>query len=227
MSATVIPVRLATGRVHAELSKRGEQVSYTALLAAMAKTLKALPGAGLPIPVDQAAKMCEVLVVVVDNGDEAMWINGQIILSSEAECGDAAVFPTAQRIAEAFDLQPVLVTVKTPAEEDWNFDDVYRLAQQQIASGEFVTEPRRTRTPGYACGGFVVGHRARVAFTREIGTIVELIEQDNKPLRLVIEFGTPQPVDVPDGAVSNRFEIDARTVTATWPGAPASALPMS
>lgn len=68
---------------------------------------------------------------------------------------------------------------------------------------------------GFSVGGFTVGHRASVGFTKAIATIVG-IKDDGGRRKVTIEFDEPQPVDVPEGATARRFELDFRTIKSTW-----------
>lgn len=68
---------------------------------------------------------------------------------------------------------------------------------------------------GFSLGGFTVGHRAAVGFTKAVATIVG-IKDDGDRRKVTVEFDESQPVDVPEGATAKRFELDFRAIKSTW-----------
>lgn len=68
---------------------------------------------------------------------------------------------------------------------------------------------------GFTLGGFTVGHRATVGFTKAIGTIVGIHDEGSRR-KVTVEFDEPQPVDAPAGATATRFELDFRAIQSTW-----------
>lgn len=64
-------------------------------------------------------------------------------------------------------------------------------------------------------GGFTVGHKATVAFSKEPGTIVDLMTRGGRQMA-IIEFRVAQPVDGPDGVTARRFEVGLLSITSTW-----------
>lgn len=71
---------------------------------------------------------------------------------------------------------------------------------------------------GDTLGGFTVGHRATMRGNPTAGYIVG-IREEGEVVRVLLDFAEPQPVDVPGGATSTRFELDYRKVTSTWTSA--------
>lgn len=63
--------------------------------------------------------------------------------------------------------------------------------------------------------GFTVGNRAKVGFTKTIGTILG-IKNEGGEIRVTVGFEIPQPVDAPAGATADRFELGWRAIQATW-----------
>jgi hypothetical protein len=68
---------------------------------------------------------------------------------------------------------------------------------------------------GTTVGGFTVGHRATVSFTKAIGTIVGVGVSDGTTM-VTLDFAEPQPVDIPEGARTKRFFLDFKSIKSTW-----------
>ena len=71
------------------------------------------------------------------------------------------------------------------------------------------------QTNGYTLGGFTVGHAATICRCAAVGTIVGVDEREGRCI-VTVEFDEPQPVDVPEGATSKRFELAHTAITSTW-----------
>lgn len=68
---------------------------------------------------------------------------------------------------------------------------------------------------GCAVGGFTVGNAATMVRCQAVGTIVGVEDRDGRRM-VTVEFDDPQPVDVPEGATSKRFELPHTSITSTW-----------
>ncbi len=68
---------------------------------------------------------------------------------------------------------------------------------------------------GYTVDGFTVGHAATMCRSNAVGTIVGVEDRDGLCI-VAVEFDEPQPVDVPEGATSKRFELARTAITSTW-----------
>ncbi len=69
---------------------------------------------------------------------------------------------------------------------------------------------------GFAIGGFAVGNAAKMNGSSAEGTIIGIQAHERGRTKITIEFDTPQPVDIPEGSTSRRFELDHRGLSATW-----------
>lgn len=63
--------------------------------------------------------------------------------------------------------------------------------------------------------GFTIGYRAKVSFTKAVGTIVG-IRNESSEIKVTVAFDEPQPVDGPEGAAATRFDLGWRAIQATW-----------
>lgn len=69
---------------------------------------------------------------------------------------------------------------------------------------------------GFAIGGFAVGNAAKMNGSFAVGTIIGIQADGGGRTKVTIEFDTPQPVDIPEGSTSRRFEVDHCGLAATW-----------
>lgn len=72
-----------------------------------------------------------------------------------------------------------------------------------------------TTQVGSELGGFTVGHCAKMNGNPAVARISGVREQAGQ-VRVLLEFKAPQPVDVPEGATSTRFDLDWRCISSTW-----------
>lgn len=105
----------------------------------------------------------------------------------------------------------------------------YRYDQQELVEQlrgylQVAPEPalRYAQAPGFAIGGFVVGNRAKMQGNANEATIVGL-RTEHGQTRVTLQFGEPQPVDAPEGATGQFFDLDWRNITATWAPGPVAA----
>lgn len=75
--------------------------------------------------------------------------------------------------------------------------------------------PKFDQPAGTVVGGFKVGNLATMTRSSAVGVIVGAREEEGKR-RVTVEFGIPQPVDAPDGAVANRFDLTHTNITSTF-----------
>lgn len=69
-----------------------------------------------------------VMCVSVDNGDAAVFLNGNLVYSIEAdEESPHSAYSIALPIASALGVEVVEKVVATPSDPDWNWDDIYGL----------------------------------------------------------------------------------------------------
>ena len=66
-----------------------------------------------------------LIVATLSNNDVALFVNGLAIISSEEEESNPSV--VGADLAEAMGVQIVDVFVDTPANDDWDWSDIYAL----------------------------------------------------------------------------------------------------
>ncbi|WP_194726424.1 hypothetical protein [Noviherbaspirillum malthae] len=63
--------------------------------------------------------------------------------------------------------------------------------------------------------GFTTGYRAKVSFTKAVGTIVG-VRNEGGEIKVTVAFGEPQQVDGPESATATRFDLGWRAIQGTW-----------
>lgn len=85
----------------------------------------------------------EIIIVFVQNGDAALFVNGRKIYSLDASEAGPSVQDLGEQFADSLGTAAKLVEVAVPKDDDWNWNDVYELLdhsklQQQMPDDEPV-----------------------------------------------------------------------------------------
>lgn len=72
-------------------------------------------------------KQTEIIAVKLDNGDTALFVNGDAVLSKDASTIVQDPAEVGQYLAKALGANLQQFNIETPRDEDWSWNDVYEL----------------------------------------------------------------------------------------------------